>query len=244
MTGKPVRLVLLPGLHGTAELFAPLLEILPSHIRPVPVSYPASLQTFEHYVRFASTIAEAEADADTVLLAESFSGPIGLALLENPPANVVALVLVATFAEAPYPSLRRLARFVPAWAIRAGNALAIRCLCANGPGNGLIAREAAAVVAKVPVELLKRRFALLDTSRREQTRQHGRAPPVLFLNPTRDRLIPAKRFASRSHSGDSQMVRQIDGPHFLLQCCPSACWRAIEDFIQSHVREREATTRA
>ncbi len=35
------RLVLLPGLDGTGDLFAPLLQALPLSMQPVVVTYPA-----------------------------------------------------------------------------------------------------------------------------------------------------------------------------------------------------------
>src|SRR5262249_11759259 len=48
-----------------------------------------------------------------VLLAESFSGPIALAIAAAPPANLKGLILTCAFARNPRPGLRRLQAFVP-----------------------------------------------------------------------------------------------------------------------------------
>jgi len=80
------HLVLLPGLDGTGELFAPLLQALGDRCPTSVVRYGAEL-TFDEYVESAGKALPDQC----VLIAESFSGPFAIALAARHPPKVRCL---------------------------------------------------------------------------------------------------------------------------------------------------------
>ena len=96
----PLTLVLLPGLDGTGQQFAPLLRELPSDIAPVVVSYPVD-RALGYDALLPLVRAQLPSDRPFLLLAESFSGPLAIRLAAQQPARLRALVLVATFHRQP-----------------------------------------------------------------------------------------------------------------------------------------------
>jgi pimeloyl-ACP methyl ester carboxylesterase len=86
-----MRLVLLPGMDGTGELFAPLIKILPKDLLPLVVAYPPNEQWgYPELLDFIRH--QLPEDEDFVVLGESFSGPLALMLASDPPAQMRALI--------------------------------------------------------------------------------------------------------------------------------------------------------
>ena len=105
-------LLLLPGLDGTGLIFEPLLTHLPEEIDAQVVRYPVDrVMSFQEHVTF--TRKQFPRKKPFVLLAESFSGPISLQLLAEPPDNLVGVIFVATFARHPSPFLVDAGRYLP-----------------------------------------------------------------------------------------------------------------------------------
>jgi hypothetical protein len=98
------RVVLLPGLDGTGQLFAPLIAAAPTGINCAVVDYPhheASIDVLEQRVR-------KRLPGPCILIAESFSGPIAVRVASD--ARVKALVLCYSFVSGPLlPALRHIA---------------------------------------------------------------------------------------------------------------------------------------
>ena len=97
------RLVLLPGMDGTGELFAPFIAALDGWPTTV-ISYPPDRE-MEYAGHEAHARARLPLDGDYVLLAESFSGPVGIALAASRPRGLRGLILCASFAVNPLPRL-------------------------------------------------------------------------------------------------------------------------------------------
>jgi pimeloyl-[acyl-carrier protein] methyl ester esterase len=79
------RLVLLPGLDGTGELFAPFIDEL-GEIRSQVIAYPAD-RAMNYAEHESCARSQLPMDEDFVLLGESFSGPVSIAIAAAPPAN-------------------------------------------------------------------------------------------------------------------------------------------------------------
>jgi len=89
------RLVLMPGLDGSGELFAPLLPLIDRHFDIIVVRYP-DLCSFDDYVNHARACLP---DGGPVaLLAESFSSPVALTLMAEDRSRIGGAVLSAGFA--------------------------------------------------------------------------------------------------------------------------------------------------
>lgn len=88
--------VLLPGLDGTGALFAPFLRAW--NRRPPPVVIDCPRERFLDYDgALDCVLARLPDSVPLVVVAESFSGPVGVALAVRLPERVRALVLCASF---------------------------------------------------------------------------------------------------------------------------------------------------
>lgn len=105
------HLVLLPGMDGTGELFAPLLAELPIELPVTVVRYPDRAASYADHVAVART--ELPRDRPCVLLGESFSGPVAVRLAAGAPPNLRGLILCTTFLTCPNPLLRALRALTP-----------------------------------------------------------------------------------------------------------------------------------
>lgn len=96
-----MKIVLLPGLDGTGKLFGPLLKATPGSWSPQVVSYPVDKSlTYRECVDFVR--GHLPSGEDYLLLGESFSGPVSIALAAEAHANLKGLVLCNTFARRPW----------------------------------------------------------------------------------------------------------------------------------------------
>ena len=121
-----VTLVLLPGMDGTGELFAPFVAALGPDQAVTVVRYPAEpalgYAELESFARAALP-----ADRPFVLVGESFSGPIAIRIAADPPPNLVGVVLSTTFARAPLPGPSVLALLAPLMRLAPVRAAPGRC---------------------------------------------------------------------------------------------------------------------
>src|SRR5437667_542141 len=105
------HLVLLPGLDGTGELFAPFVNCLDNHFTTTVVSYPGD--QLLNYQQLIPKIREVIPWGEPyTLVAESFSGPLALRFCEAQPESIQAIVFVASFVTKPIHPLLEWARFV------------------------------------------------------------------------------------------------------------------------------------
>lgn len=220
------RIVLLPGLDGTGTLFEPLVRCAPPGLRsevvalpPVPLGYEA----------LAAHLAERiQPDRETVLLAESFSGPLAVALAAR--FSVAGVVLCNSFVVPPRPRAMR-ALAVPAlFRLRPPIALLRHFFLGPDAPTALVLQLRAAIAATPPTVLASRVASLLGTDAREALLRS--AAPLLYLRGTADRLVPESSavVVAATARGSVSIVR-LRGPHLLLQVAPAAAWRAIESFI-------------
>jgi pimeloyl-ACP methyl ester carboxylesterase len=97
-----MRLVLLPGLDGTGELFESFLKALPSSLTPQVVSYPTEQYlTYKELVSLVQSVLPRK--EPFVLLGESFGGPLSIKVAALSPPNLRAVILCASFVSNPVP---------------------------------------------------------------------------------------------------------------------------------------------
>jgi pimeloyl-ACP methyl ester carboxylesterase len=84
-----MKLVLIPGLDGTGDLFAPFVAAL-AGVDTQVISYPPdrSMNYAEHEAHVRERLPE---HGEYMLLAESFSGPVGIAIAASAPAGLKGL---------------------------------------------------------------------------------------------------------------------------------------------------------
>jgi pimeloyl-ACP methyl ester carboxylesterase len=105
-----VALVLLPGMDGTASLFSEFSTALGAEFEVIPVSYPSDVPLGYRELEQVARAALPE-DKPFVLLGESFSGPIAIAIAASSPPGLLGLVLCCSFARNPLPLVATLRSF-------------------------------------------------------------------------------------------------------------------------------------
>ncbi len=221
----------MPGLDGTGKLFSPIIPLLEPYFELIVVTYP-DLASFDNYVDCAQN--QLPSTPGYSLLAESFSGPVAIAIMANRPDQIGPSVLCSAFARSPLVALNRMANQVPAGMFSIG-ALSDFCL-----EVGDVDSEDFSETQPLPVHVteqldgtvLKHKISVL--SRIDVSALLPQVTvPILQLQGLQDRIVS---------TGDAQLVQQnlpavrrvdIDGPHLLLQSHSRECVEQIVAHIRS-----------
>ena len=225
-----MKLVLLPGLDGTGRLFQPLVKVLPSHLTPVVIAYPADKPlSYAELVRFVKQ--QVSVNEDYVLLAESFSGPVAIEISAAHPANLKALILSATFVSNPAllpPSMSFLLRglfFMP----EPPQFVISHYLLGEKPPIDLVENFRRAKRSVPPDLLAFRMRSVLNADVRSAFAACHL--PTLYLFGTKDRLLMRRSLAEMQKIKPEMSTVEIEGPHLLLQREPAKCVEAIAHFL-------------
>jgi len=222
------RALLLPGLHGSGRLFAPLLAAEP-RFEHEALSYPA-----DEPLGLDALVALVRGRLPPVrflLVAESFAGPIAVRLAAERPAGLAGLVLAATFLHAPLPAILRPAGLLAArspFALPLPSAAVRLLLTGTDAPSGIVEEVRREVAAVAPAVLAGRMADSLAVDVREDLARVD--APILFLAPTRDRLVRTDAFEDVLAIRPDADVVPIEGPHMILQRCPHASLARIEEF--------------
>ena len=212
-----MKLVLLPGLDGTGDLFADFASALPADFETTILRYPSDecLSNSELVEVVRSAMPDRE---PFVLVAESFSTPLAIQIAAANPPNLKALILCAGFAKAPVKGWLRFIRIflspllfrlpVPEFAVR---------WLLTGPGApaSLISAVEKAVSSVKPQVLSTRLRAVLRCDVRDELSKI--AVPILYLKATEDRVVRAPCFEDIRRVNPQVKVIEVSGPHLLLQ---------------------------
>jgi pimeloyl-ACP methyl ester carboxylesterase len=227
-TTEPASLLLLPGFDGTGELFTPLQSALGSRVSSTVVRYRDEV-VLEDYVE---SVAALLPEQGAMLVAESFSGPVALTLISRYPQRIRRAVLCATFSTSPFRPLTRLARFVPElfFGPAPTQPVMLRTFCFDATTDEELMEKALAVIRSVPAATIKQRLNLLSELDIAPLLA-GIETPVLYLQAMRDKVVGSHLTQQLVNGLPQVEVRQIDGPHLLLQCRPQECAEAILSFL-------------
>lgn len=224
-------LLLLPGLDGTGMVFDPLLTHLPAEIEAQLVRYPSDrLMSFQEHVAFARK--QLPRKKPFVLLAESFSGPIGLQLLADPPGNLIGVIFVATFAHYPCPFWLDAGRILPQGLLQNlfSSPLFSRFFCLGGASADAV-RLFRKALKSVNLNVLSQRLQILaELPPPPDTTFSG---PCLYIQASNDRLVSSRAVAPLQRHLPQLQVENIHGPHIVLLAKPERGARLISDFIAS-----------
>jgi pimeloyl-ACP methyl ester carboxylesterase len=223
-----MKLVLIPGLDGTGDLFAPFVAALVGVDTRV-ISYPPdrSMSYAEHEAHVRERLPK---DGDYALLAESFSGPVGIAIAASAPPGLKGLILCCSFASNPLPVFGPLSRLIAVFpAMKIPPALFAPFLYA-GHATTELRRAHAQAMAKVSASTLRARVSAILAVDCCALLRRVRVP-MLYMLARADRLVP--RSASQKIERilpDIQTV-EFDAPHFLLQTRPELAAVRVKSFI-------------
>lgn len=226
-----VALVLLPGLDGTGLLFADFATSFGPEVKVIVAAYPKDIPLdYSELEPIARSFLPQ--DQPFFLLAESFSGPIGISISASAPPGLLGLVLCCSFASNPVPALalsRPLLGIVPL------SVLPIPLLgffllgrFASPARLGALAKALALVSAPV-LRARARAVLAVDVS--------GLLPmvrvPVLYLRASEDRVV--SRSSSDLVAAMAPQCEVVDfiAPHFLLQVSPSRVATDVTEFMKN-----------
>lgn len=223
-------IVLLPGVDGTGDLFEPLLTELPQSQRTQVVSYAADCRSYADCVSHERTALPA--NQEFVLLAESFSGPVAVALAAEKPRGLKGLILCASFIRSPsslLTTLKPLVELGPASRPPAPLMAAFLLGCFDTAERR---EQMMRAVERVPAQTLKNRplaVASVDETQSARTL----SVPCLYLRASEDRLVTPKSGQEVAAAVPHVQIVTVEGPHFLLQANPVSAAAAITSFVNA-----------
>ncbi len=224
-------LVLLPGMDGTGTMFSAFSKALPPRFEPRVIDYP-SHESLSYDALLLRIEARLPTDRPYVVVAESFSGPLGIRLAAAKPKGLIAVVLVATFHVRPVSSA---VAALPPLLSRALFSLplprvVIRALMAGSTApEGLVDAFRASVGSVDPAVLADRaRAALSIDVSAEMTRAQV---PMLFIRATRDALIREHIVTELQVLNPRLEIAEIFAPHLVLQAVPDEAAAVISAFV-------------
>jgi len=222
-------LVVLPGLDGLAVQSDAFVEVARSRFESVvAISYPPDrILDYGELEAFVRDLLPNE--KPYILLGQSFSGPIALAIAASRPPGLIGLVLSTTFSRSPLPwlsPLASLARLAPVRMLpRALLSWWLLGRWATPQRQSALQRS----LRSVEPAVLRSRAA--NALRADVSSRLGAiSMPVLYLRASADRLLSAAAGARIVASIPRAEGKEIPGPHLLLQAAPEACAEAVAAF--------------
>jgi len=213
-------------MHGSTDLMDDFVATAPRESRVEAVALPTQLSDYSELAsHFASAL---RLTLSSILVAESFSGPLAIMLAERIGAG--ALVLCNTFAKAPY--ARALGLFPMALMARVPSpSFLLRYFIVGARAPDSVVDQVRRAVETVPASVLAKRAR--SALRVDATPELARCRcPILYLRGTEDHLIHNWSIDAVTRAATVPVaVVSIAGPHLLLKMSPRESWGAIESFL-------------
>jgi pimeloyl-ACP methyl ester carboxylesterase len=230
---KALTILLLPGLDGTGTLYQQLAEQLTPDFQLQVIAYP--LDQLWGYSELLDFIRPQLPQGPYVLLAESFSGPLGIMLAAEKPMYLKALVLCCTFGRNPLPAIKGLANAVDKlpWneLVHHWTALWLQGSFASAHLSALLEKA----LTMVPERVIKHRAKqVLQVDVLDKF--HNLTLPLLYLQARQDRLIWAFNATTLMQHNPGMRLVRLDAPHFLLQAIPASAARELKQFVTEHIQ--------
>jgi len=228
---RPMTLVLLPGMHGRGQLFAPLLRELPEHIRTLVVSYPTD-KPMNYLEHLDIIMAALPLDEPFVLLGESFSGPLALMTAARKPKGLRGVILCATFVNWPLPFPAYVALLIVSFGLfrLKSQSFFVRLLLGKNASAELITLFSEAMACTKPEVLAARARAVIDVNCTVTLRDCQF--PLLAMIADNDRIIAKSCSQLIQHIRPDAEIVHFESPHLILQCNPTAAAKRICQFME------------
>ena len=226
------KLILLPGMDGTGELFADFIKALSVGFEAEVMRYPAG--RFLSYDQLMSlTLSALSASEPFVLVAESFSTPLAAQLAATKPPHLKGVVLCAGFVTSPLRGwLRYLCLFLaPAlFSVKLPEPAARYWLTGSSASPALLASVRAAISSVRPTVLSARLRAVLTCDASAALEKI--AVPILYLQAKKDRLVKESSFNEICRIKPKTVAAVIPGPHLLFQLEPQRAAEVVMEFVR------------
>lgn len=227
----PTEVLIFPGLDGTklllGEFSKQVLDSFKPRICPLPdreLSYPELCDHFSNLI---------EEGRQYIVVAESFSGPLGILLAHRFPDQINRLILVASFACAPRRIGSRLFNFVNNYLNQSGVLFKIglpkfvaRRFFLGNASPDLIKSLQVAVKTQRPSTLRYRISQIANVDVRRELSELRCL--VHYVQPQADRLVPKTSLTEILKTKPDTRVHEILGPHLIMQTQPQSVWIALD----------------
>nr|WP_254425690.1 alpha/beta hydrolase [Polaromonas sp. A23] len=173
---------------------------------------------------------ELPVDEPYVLLGESFSGPIAIALAASRPPQLVGLVLCCTFARNPLPLMSALRFGVGLLPIEAMPVGLLARLLLGRFYTAAWHRALSRALAQVQPSVMRARLRAVlsvDVSRQLE----AVVVPTLYLRAAQDGVVPRSAGQHLLKIKPDMTVLELKAPHFLLQVVPEEAARSVTRFV-------------
>ena len=222
-----MNIILLPGLDGTGELFEELIPCLGDnrvHIIALPQE---GDQTYKSLTSYVTKQLPRE---DFILVAESFSGPIGVLLSQSGLQNMKGIIFVATFLTPPKKFLIAITKLLPIKQLLQVpfSSLLVRYLMLGHSASDKTAKRFFQVISKIPNSVIKKRLSTVQKFTLDGCQINL---PATYIRAKNDKLVPKNKCLEFDHYFTNLTIKTITGPHFILQACPVCCAEIILNHI-------------
>ncbi|MGB5687618.1 MAG: alpha/beta hydrolase [Candidatus Electrothrix sp.] len=238
-----MQIILLPGMDGTGVLFRPFVQELTKHLSEIPgeipvqaFSYPCDQKlSYKQLIDFVRCRLPAE--EEIILVAESFSGPIGYALAAEQPNQIKVVIFVATFLSPPKgllwmmpPPLMALLMKIPLPVF-----FLSRLLFERGSSN--TSNKTIKIITLFKTALRKVQRPVLATRVREMAALQAGVEaqeldvPCAYIRAGNDRLISSSHAEEFRRIVPQIEVTEIPGPHFIMQARPRECVQIVLKYL-------------
>jgi len=217
-----LKLVLLPGMDGTGELFEEFLSYYDGE--HLVISLPQNCP--QDHLSLAKSLDKQLPKEDYILLAESFSGGIVPELLKQDLTNMKGVIFVASFLSCPNRYLLPIAKILPIKALASAPLSQIGhkfLLLGQGASKALLSKLIK-VTKSIPDHILKSRLAVMNLQKLPLATFDV---PTVYIQALSDRLISPGKSRELSNVFRNIEYIEIDGPHFLLQAKPKESSQAV-----------------
>ena len=225
-----LTLVLLPGMDGTGQLFDSFVAAVGPEFGVKVIAYPTGEPL--GYTELAELARAAlPVDGSYVILGESFSGPVAIALAATGLPRLKGLVLCCSFVRNPRPMFSGMGAFA-SW-LPVGSvpgAILSPLLLGHFSTKALRAGLARALAVVSPSVLRARLKAVLTVDMSAQLA--AVKVPVLYLRASHDRLVPSAASATVAELNTHTRVVEVQGPHLLLQAAPAEAAEAVRALLR------------
>ncbi len=218
-----MKIVLLPGMDGTGKLFAPLIPFLDKDSTMI-ITYPTEGK--QDYGTLVEYVKAKLPNEDFMLVAESFSGPIGAILAKHNIINLKAIIFVATFISTPRRSLLMIMRRLPInlFSKMPFASIIYRFFMFGSNTSESVVEQFKKVLAQLPSKTLKQRMLAIESL---GTISGSLEIPAVYIRPEEDRLVPYSKCIEFNALFNNIAVKTIKGPHFIIQANPRECAEVI-----------------
>lgn len=227
---RKLQLILLPGMDGTGDLFTEFVSLLPTWIAARAISYPRHQRLSYEELR-RHIVSSLPTSEPFVILAESFSSPLGVEVASHLPKNLKALIICAGFVTPPVGAFARCFLRVCAPLLFAMGPFpsAIRhWLIGHDAPPHVVDLVRSTISGVSPAVLTDRLRSVCTCDHRKALRQVKM--PLLYIAASEDRLIKRRSWEEFAMLPEAQCV-VINGPHLIAQANPVRVAQAVSEFL-------------